>query len=244
MSTLWSYGCSWTYSDIHEKELGFIFWPELVSKELNLNSINRAYGGKGISFSTKKLLSDLKDIKKDDIVVFQFSYGDRLEIPHLNKNDHWNGLHITMNKYINNKIDVVDDKLMIYMDYVLNYKSEILINEFEYLTLIFDFIEFNIGATVKYWFIEFSTGVYTKEINYLYKKFYSTRSVQFPNKIKNNNLNLEADKLMEYEQIRVSNENYNRPELEWLKTDSHPNQKGQERISEYILLSLLKKTII
>ena len=85
--TLWAYGCSWTYSDLHERFLKIRFWPDLVAGHLKMEFTNRGFGGESTSQAAIRLMNDLSKIKKGDIVIFQFTYPERLSLTYFDNND-------------------------------------------------------------------------------------------------------------------------------------------------------------
>lgn len=248
INTLWTYGCSWTYSTCHSEDLGIVFWPEVVSKKLGLKLVNRGFGGEGISEAINKLISDLQYIKKNDVVIFQFSYGERLTLPYLNlnlkelENKYWSV--VTLNA---GEVRFLDqEKLIKYMDFVMAYKGELLFKDFETVNLILDYIEKVIGANVKYWFISIFPYIFDTEVlDFLDNKFFNpNRCILFPSeKIEHRPLkhNFDAMSFIFYEKLRIYDKDYDK-KVQWdLKKDDHPNSDGHEKISEFIIESIKKQ---
>jgi hypothetical protein len=250
MKTLWAYGCSWTYSLIHEK-VGLKFWPDIVAKHLNINKvINRGGGGESIGFAATKLMKDLPNIKKDDLVIFQFSYPDR---QHYFDFNHFE-THHDSRKY---EIKGGDVKLMAYLDFILLFRSELTLREFLNVEPIFDYIEHHIGGVVKYWFLNITPPdpLTRKEITaeFLEKTVWNEgRTVLFPPKEKRRNKftsvfsrHIEAEAMISNDHLRICDNNHND---NWgvfkifspAGDDSHPDQRGQERLGKCILRSILE----
>jgi len=154
MKKLWAYGCSWTNYN-PQPTLGIKLWPEIVSSYLNIQSINRGIPGQSISSARINLINDLSQIKKDDIVIFQFTYPDRIVFPYLYGEKRGGGWYY---------YDIMNDKegkfkekkFETYSDFILSFRHELLVNEFVNTLPIFDYIEERIGAKVKYWFVNVS----------------------------------------------------------------------------------------
>jgi len=234
MNKLWTYGCSWTYSRPHEEDLGIIFWPSFVAEELNLDLKNRAYGGLGDS-SIQRLISDLPKINKGDIVIFQFSYSNRLDLPYLNNDgDVWNSCYIEMNSLERN------EKQIKYMDFVMAYDTELLLKNFQYVSLIFDYLEKIIGVIVRYWFLHLSANYE----NFIKRKITTNRNRNIVFFSEHNDLfAYAANNFINDNKLRISDYNYNRSDLEYLRYDSHPNQDGQQLIAKCVIDSFKKKLI-
>lgn len=245
MSTLWTYGCSWTYSKCHEEDLGIKFWPTIVSEKLELNLVNRGFGGEGVTFAINKLINDLQYIKKDDIVVFQFSYGERMMLPYLNiklKNsidNYWSTINITSG----NTRFLDKEKMIKYMDFVMSHNSELLVKDFDTVSLIFDYVENILGAKVKYWFIAISPFIYSQDalefLNYKFLNF--DRCVFFKSeKIEYEPLKyyFEAGLFINSEKLRICDRKYDK-KVQWdIEIDDHPNTEGYEKIAEFIIDSI------
>lgn len=61
---------------------------DIVADELDLDWVLRAEGGDSNSHQFKKLLADLPNLKKDDVVIFQLTHYHRFEVPYKD-NDKW-----------------------------------------------------------------------------------------------------------------------------------------------------------
>jgi hypothetical protein len=108
MNKLYTYGCSFTQgmwefdntesgTGLH-KGLGFDReitygskdnWTKLLSKELNLEYINRGFEGSGVLYALHCMIKDLGNYENGDIVILQISYSNR-KFSHLN---HFNPPH-------------------------------------------------------------------------------------------------------------------------------------------------------
>ena len=251
MKTLWAYGCSWTYSSIHDV-VGLKFWPDIVAKNLSINKvINRGVGGESIGSAAIKLMKDLPNIKKDDVVIFQFSYPERQHYFNFNINYDWASIEPKGG----------DEKLMTYLDFILLFRSELTIREFLNVSPIFDYIEDNIGAVVKYWFLNITPpeSHTHKEITpeILEKIVWNEgRSVLFPPKEKRRkkfknvfSRHIEAESMIAYDQLRIC-DNYHKRD-NWnvykdspdVENDSHPDQRGQDVLAKCIVHSILELPI-
>ena len=243
MKTLWAYGCSWTYSSIHD-EVGLKFWPDIVAKHLNINKvINRGGGAESIGLAATKLMKDLPNIKKDDVVIFQFSYPDRQCYINFNH-------AVTAHDIRNYEIKGGDIKLMAYLDFILLFRSELILREFLNVEPIFDYIEHNIGAVVKYWFLNITPPepLTRKEITagFLEKTVWNEgRTVLFPPKEKRRNKftsvfsrHIEAEAMISYDQLRFCDNGGIFKIFSPVEGDSHPDQRGQEMLAKCILHSM------
>lgn len=261
--TLWTFGCSWTYSEPHKKDLNLKFWPEYLSKELNYNLVNSAYGGKSIFESINDLNKNLPNIKKGDLIVFQFSYPDRLPLPFLptiTQRKTWSAKDLTnshdvlvnytfhSNEYFLTENFYTQEKIENYLNFVIDFREEILLLGFRNAIDIFDYIENVIGAKIKYWFIDVSyhlKGDFLRYKNLIATLWNSDRIITFPiKKFKEYpyDFNIQASNLVGLEKQRYSDNylNYNSEHHELLKTDYHPNDDGQKTIFKCVLNSLDK----
>ena len=96
MNNLFVFGCSFTHgletkmtSSHHLIDGGDnLIWPEILSKELNLNLINKGEGG----FSNDKIFDSIIDsfdsIGENDVVIIEKTYYNRFDVP-FRKNDNF-----------------------------------------------------------------------------------------------------------------------------------------------------------
>jgi hypothetical protein len=52
-------------------------WTKLLSKELNLEYINRGFEGSGVLYALHCMIKDLGNYENGDIVILQISYSNR-----------------------------------------------------------------------------------------------------------------------------------------------------------------------
>ena len=64
-------------------------WGKKLSKELNLEYVNRGYEGSGVLYALHCMSKDLGDYEEGDVIILQMSYPER-KYSHLNefKNQH------------------------------------------------------------------------------------------------------------------------------------------------------------
>ena len=246
MRTLWTYGCSWTYSNIHEKEYYLKFWPDIVGDHLDVDEVvNRGSSGESIGVATIKLMKDLPKIKRGDIVIFQFSFPERQCYYDFDKDGYWNWIEPDPNNIESypNKIG----KSIKFIDFVLAFRSELIVREFTNVEPIFDYLENHIGATVKYWFLNVTpphspTG---KELtpDVIEKIIWNeNRSVLFPPKEKRRknftsvfSRHMEADAMINYDQLRFCDNGSELRIFSPMSNDTHPDQRGQNAIAKCII---------
>ena len=108
MNKLYTYGCSftqgmWEFDSTEEGEVEYRGigcskvvqynskdnWGKKLSKELNLEYVNRGYEGSGVLYALHCMSKDLGDYQEGDVVIIQMSYPER-KYSHLNefKNEH------------------------------------------------------------------------------------------------------------------------------------------------------------
>jgi len=91
MSTLWTYGCSYTapyskipsfYNEYYEFRGGNFppTWPELLSKKLNFDLINMGEMGSGFDTSFERFCISAPRFKPDDIIIFQIPTIERFRV--------------------------------------------------------------------------------------------------------------------------------------------------------------------
>lgn len=256
--TLWAYGCSWTHSLEHEKKYNLKFWPEHLANKIQYNFVNNGLGGNSIFKSTIDLIRQLDKIERGDVVVFQFSYPDRFSVPYVNATpvtDNWGPKDIfnipdvlidfnyhEIDYFLNEKF-YNKDKIQKYIDFILDYRIELLVFSFRNIIPIFDYIETKIGAKVKYWFINTIHGsikdmTEKRKHNLFRTLFDSNKTILFP--IEDDSFNLDADKYILEIKQRYSETymNYGAENEQKLMTDYHPNDVGQEIIANIIFDSL------
>lgn len=250
MRTLWTYGCSWTYSTIHDDRIKLRFWPDIVARNLNIDKvINRADGGMSIGEAATQLMKDMRHIRKDDIVIFQFSYPERQCYLDFERDELWCGAEF---RDQNMKVVEFNKKQLTYLDFVLLFRQELTIREFLNVEPIFDYIESNIGALVRYWFL----SIEPPEPNKLNVKLIEDtlwcdgRTVSFPPERKErvgyrNNFKhyIEAEPMITHGRLRIC-DNVKKTSWEVYKkienanVDGHPDQRGQDIIARNILHSI------
>lgn len=254
--TLWTYGCSWTnWDDLLEKAPNFSFWPTIVSNVLDYNLVNRGKGGISINNAFIKLLGDLSLIKKNDVVIFQFTYSIRFNLnylilnnPHINwdseiARDHNNGIITNFDthtiNYFKKEKFYNDEQIMLFLNFIDEFDDELLLKEYFTIINLFDYIENTIGATVKYWFLKINQSSFTNEKK---EKITNTvwnenRIVTFPNRTRNIDAN---DFINDIKQRFKDN---NDIDLKFLNDDAHPNQTGHNQIATEIINSLKYKNL-
>jgi hypothetical protein len=219
---LFAYGCSWTY---YLATKDFIkFWPELVAKELKINFINNGYNGFSNFESTNRLIKDLHLIQQNDIVVFQFTFPNRLKVNYLDDDKWYYNFKLENNNY--NKEDY-----LLWLDFVNNFNLELLLKDFYNTKPLFEHIEKNIGAKVRYWFSSCSEILtYNKNSDMLNDNFiimenidYSINLIEY---LEKNNMTLSDD----FKNGVLKDENF--------KYDKHTNQDGHNFIAKYVVESL------
>ena len=256
--TLWTYGCSWTdWDDLSEVYPNFKFWPTIVSNELDYNLINRGKGGDSINNTFIKLLGDLSLIKKDDVVIFEFTYPIRFNLNYLildNPKIKWdseiardqnNGVVANFNThaidYFKKEKFYNDEQIMLFLNFIDKFNDELLLKEYFTIINIFDYIENTIGATVKYWFLKINHHSFT---NIKKEKITNTvwnerRIITFPN----GSRNIDATDFISKTKQRFKDNND--IQLKFVDGDAHPNQSGHNRIAKEIISSLtIKNSII
>lgn len=114
MTTLYAFGCSYTYGDetsdylIDSSKPSGTAWPTLLAKQLNLECVNLGVSGSSNDFIFKTVLSNLNQINKDDIVVVMMTFSDRKLI----------------NNFVEDKIVNAMPSNKQYHDYYLKYHNE------------------------------------------------------------------------------------------------------------------------
>jgi hypothetical protein len=101
MNKLHTFGCSYT-QDFNDNKIeayidycnfrGGTFpltWPEILSNKLNLSLKNYGKGGGGNNLIFQTLCNNINEIKKDDIVIIQWTYVHRYMWVDIKKNN-WN----------------------------------------------------------------------------------------------------------------------------------------------------------
>lgn len=78
---IWTYGCSLT-AGYEELKLTDKVWPHHLDIGIPFNVINRANVGKSFYDASQKLLNDIGNIKKNDLVIFQLTFSHRLYLPY------------------------------------------------------------------------------------------------------------------------------------------------------------------
>lgn len=257
-NTLWAYGCSWTHSLHHEQRYGLKFWPEILSEKIGFDSVNNGFGGQSNSESTIKLFRQIEKIKKGDLVIFEFTYPDRFPVPLVNENplrESWSSKDIfeiedvLINfdwhqiNYFREEKFYGEEKIKKYIDFVLDFRIELLILAFKNIIPIFDYLENKIGATVKYWFL---SPMHRSDENLTEKRkenviktiTSSSRLIYFPLNEERNNI--DAYSFISNRGLRYSDVYKNYEDKFWneLIGDYHPNETGQYIIAENILSSL------
>ncbi len=257
-NTLWAYGCSWTHSLHHEKEYGLKFWPEILAEKIGFNFVNNGFGGQSNFESTTNLFRQIEKIKEGDLVVFEFTYPDRFPVPFINgksSRESWSSEEIFEIKdvLINFDLHEIDyfrkekfyseEKIKTYVDFVLDFRIELLILAFKNIIPIFDYLENKIGARVKYWFLN---PIHHGDINSTQKRkeivvktiTNPRRLIYFPTEKERNNI--DASNFIYERGLRYSDtyKNYDVNFWEKMSDDYHPNETGQLVIAETILSSL------
>jgi len=89
MNRLYTFGCSYTQDFIDNKIPNYIdyrnfrggtfplTWPEILSNKLNLDLKNYGRGGGGNNLIFQTLCNNINEIKKDDVVIIQWTYVHR-----------------------------------------------------------------------------------------------------------------------------------------------------------------------
>ena len=91
MNKLFTFGCSFTagngclideeYTKKYKKDKTDLIWPEIISKNMELDLINIGMGG----YSNDKILDSIiqtyDTINKDDVVIIEMSFHHRYDIP-------------------------------------------------------------------------------------------------------------------------------------------------------------------
>ena len=249
--TLWTYGCSWTnWGELLEKHKDFKFWPDIVANNFNYNLINRGEGGTSINQSFVKLLKDLPLIKKNDIIIFEFTYPNRYHLNYMIENNplkSWDcNIACDYNKGVVGKFDrhnidyfksekfYSEEKILNYLDFVTDFNDELLLNDFFTTINVFDYIENTIGAKVKYWFLKIFNNETTesKMEKLTYSVWNKDRIISFPNGDKN----IDATDFITKMKLRFYEDND--INLKWLDNDYHPNQRGHYTIANNVISSL------
>jgi hypothetical protein len=233
MKKLWAYGCSWTN---YNKSNNFItFWPEIVAKKLNIKIKNNGISGSSNFDSYNRLLKDLHLIKKDDIVIFQFTFPNRFSINYFDDTllkepstffKKWCFTQKNLSKNYNKK----DYEL--WLDFILNFNDELLLNDYYMLLAVFNHIK-KMGVNVKYYFLSIPNEktfnrLLSKDLIIFKNKEITSNLVSYIE----NNFTLEKD----YKN-KILNDDY-------FKYDKHPNQIGHNFFSENILNTINNKKII
>ena len=257
-NTLWTYGCSWTnWEDLAKVDPNFKFWPTIVSDTLDYGLINRGKGGISINDTFIKLLGDLSSIKKDDVVIFEFTYPSRFNLNYLILNNpqvKWdseiarhqtNGIVANFNthstEYFKKEKFYNDKDILLFLDFIHQFNDELLLKDYLTIINVFDYIESTIGATVKYWFLKIIDSSLT---NIKKEKITNTvwnekRILTFPN----GSGNIDATNFIVEKKQRFIDNNDSR--FKFLRRDHHPNQSGHNQIAKEIMDSLSgKKSII
>ena len=248
--TLWVYGCSWTkWESLITECKDFKFWPDIIGENLKLNVINRACGGTSINYSFRKLIEDLPLIKSNDIVIFEFTYSNRFSLDYLVVNnprekwdsnlakDYGNGI---VAKFDRHTIDYFraekfysDDKIQSYLDFILNFDEELLLNDFFTINTIFNHIENVIGAKVKYWFLKIYGNINNHKLEKLTDTVWDNEKIiSFPQ----NSRYVEATGYIKNAKQRFCDNNDTK--LKWLDHDHHPTQNGHQMLAKEIMKSI------
>ncbi len=235
MSTLWTYGCSWTYSREHVEAFDLKFWPEIVGEDLNIDVINHASGGTSIFDATQALMKDLSLFKRDDIIVFEFTYSGRYVIGYFNEDRYnkWHFGHKKLGKFYTEK------SVETWANFVMEFNGEILMKEFLNILPIFDYIENVIGAKVKYWLLNMPCRHDQRRENKIVEQLWNpNRSVLFESS-HSTNRQLYLDDIIFSRELTYKDD-YRKGITKHMqaKNDSHPNQKGQELIAKYVKESI------
>jgi len=256
--TLWTYGCSWTHwDDLSEIYPNFKFWPEIMAKTMDINIVNRGKGGESNNYSFIQLMNDLSKIKKDDIVIFEFTFPSRFNLNYLILNNpqvKWyseiardpnNGIVANFNThtidYFKKEKFYNDEQIMLFLNFINEFNDELLLKDYFTIINLFDYIENTIGATIKYWFLKINHTSFT---NIKKEKITNTvwneqRIITFPNGSKNIDA---TDFITEKNQRFKDNNDIH---LKFVDGDTHPNQHGHNQIAKEIISSLnSKKSII
>jgi hypothetical protein len=256
--TLWTYGCSWTdWDDLSKIDPDFKFWPTIVSNELNYNLVNRGKGGISVNNTFIKLLSDLSLIKKDDVVIFEFTYPSRYNLNYLildNPQLKWNSeIARDLNNGIVTNFDIHvidyfkkekfynDEQIMLFLNFIDKFNDELLLKDYLTIINVFDYIENTIGATIKYWFLKIHHNSYadTKKEKITNTVWNEKRILSFPN----GSRNIDATDFITKTKQRFKDNND--IGLKFVDGDYHPNQNGHHLIAKEIIISLSgKKSII
>lgn len=222
MKKIWAYGCSWTKQE--QSEHFIKFWPEIVANELNYSFKNNGLGGGSNFESRNRLISDLSKIKEGDIVIYQFTFPSRFYINYLDGfyyefKWYFNNDSFKMSKYYNKK------DYEIWLNFILNFETELLLNDFYNIAPLFDYIE-NKGVIVKYWFITEIPKEQQKKI-FNYKRTVTVNSIlNIGFFIGNNKFTLEND----FKNGIIKDEKF--------KNDKHPNQEGHNFFAKNIVYSI------
>ena len=134
--------------------------------------------------------------------------------------------------------------MMTYLDFILSFRTELLLTNFYSIVPIFDYIENNIGAKVKYWFLKVAWQEDTEHISFLEDELFDeNRIVLFPTKKTSSMLfeeNIEAEQLIYNEELRISDSylEVDWKNNKWVMDDGHPSQKGQGILAKNVINSI------
>jgi hypothetical protein len=248
--TLWTYGDSWAKWD--DPNIPIKTWPYIIAEKLGIkeeNVVNQAWGGASIQEQSIELKKDLRSIKKGDVVIFEFTYPERQCFFDFNMGHEW-----CNNNIVGGLINSEDftHKNMAYLEFVLLFRSELIIREFKNILPIFNYIELNIGADVRYWFLNMEPSPPSDNVaETLEQIFYvHNRIIEFPPKNKTKekcpfSRYIYADFMIRNDKLRImDSKKYDK--IAWKKfkkyltsaeSDSHPDQRGHYAIAERIISS-------
>lgn len=114
MTTLYTFGCSYTYGDetseyyIDPSKPSSTAWPSLLANQLNLDCVNLGVSGSSNDFILKTVCSNLNQVDKNDTVIVMMTFPDRKLI----------------NNYAEDKIVNANPSNKKYNDYYLKYHNE------------------------------------------------------------------------------------------------------------------------
>jgi len=159
MNTLYAFGCSYTYGDettswyIDRSKSSPDAWPTLLAGKLNLNCVNLGKSAVSNDFIFTNVLGNLKNFKKDDIIVIMMTFPDRKLI------------------YNNEKIVSSLPSHKEYKNYYLKYHTE----ELGILNFIQNFLSLQMILREFSYYITFTTY----EPLILYKKYNWAKNLKF-----------------------------------------------------------------
>ena len=156
MNKLHTFGCSYT-QDFNDNKIdtyidyrnfrGGTFpltWPEILSNKLNLGLKNYGRGGGGNNLIFQTLCNNINEIKKDDVVIIQWTYAHRYMWVDTKKND-WT--HFGAGP-LNGDTTISDTT---HEEIIFNRTHSLYVNQiYEWMKLI-DVLSKSIGFEVYYW---------------------------------------------------------------------------------------------